>query len=100
MLDMTPDDTKKEDGEAIFAALTAFEGMSEREQPEDQERDYSGWDEVEPATPDAKLKQALTQAEREALIQSVVGCLARDDGRDMTQEPLDERRAEVESKGW
>ncbi|CAM4443142.1 antitoxin [Deinococcus marmoris] len=30
---------KKQDGKAIFAALTAFEGHFEREQPEDQERE-------------------------------------------------------------
>ncbi|QFP78005.1 hypothetical protein [Deinococcus sp. AJ005] len=97
---MNPDDTRKQDGGAIFDALTAFEGMPEREQQEDQERDYSGWDEAEPAMPDAGEKKPLTQAEREALIESVAGYLARDDGQDMTQELLDERREEARNKGW
>ncbi|CAM3909941.1 hypothetical protein [Deinococcus frigens] len=88
---MNSDDTRKQDGKAIFAALTAFEGMPERKQPEDQERDYSSWDEDQ---------GDLSDAEREALIQSVVGSLARDDGRDMTQELLDERREEAKNKGW
>ncbi|WP_104989576.1 antitoxin [Deinococcus sp. NW-56] len=29
----------RQDGRAVFAALTAFEGMPEREQPAEQERD-------------------------------------------------------------
>lgn len=37
---MADEVTKKKDGGAIFAALTAFEGMPEREQPEQQERDW------------------------------------------------------------
>ncbi|OLV18381.1 hypothetical protein BOO71_0006238 [Deinococcus marmoris] len=90
---------RKQDGGAIFAALTAFEGIPEREQPENQEREPLS-DEAEPGTPNAEPKKALTQAEREALIRSVMGSLARDDGRDMTQELLDEQRAEAESKGW
>ena len=36
---------------------------------------------------------------RKALVRRVRGSLARDDGRDMTQELLDERRAEA-AKKW
>lgn len=35
---------KKQDGRAIFDALAAFEGMPEREQPTEQERDWSAFD--------------------------------------------------------
>ncbi|PNY81006.1 hypothetical protein [Deinococcus koreensis] len=42
---MSEDDARtKQDGRAIFAALTSFEEMPEREQPEQQERDWSLWD--------------------------------------------------------
>ena len=34
------------------------------------------------------------------LIDAALGSLARDDGRDMTQELLDERQAEAQNKGW
>lgn len=37
---------------------------------------------------------------RQALLRAAVGMLARDDGRDMTQELLDERRQEAQAKGW
>jgi len=37
---------------------------------------------------------------RTVLIQSALGSLAREDGRDFTQELLDDRRAEAEHKGW
>ena len=40
------------------------------------------------------------QALRARLIDAATGSLARDDGRDMTQELLDERRAEARDKGW
>lgn len=89
---MAQDDTKKQDGKAIYAALTAFEGMPEREQPEEQqERDWASFDQE---------AEALSQAERQALIERAAGSLARDDGRDMTQELLDERRVEAEDKDW
>ena len=45
------------------------------------------------------MVQAL-QALRAELIDAATGSLARDDGRDMTQELLDERRAEARAKGW
>jgi len=37
---------------------------------------------------------------RALLIQAALGSLAREDGRDFTQELLDDRRAEAEHKGW
>lgn len=37
---------------------------------------------------------------RDALIEAVLGSLARDDGRDLTEEFLAERRAEARAKGW
>ncbi|CAM3716656.1 hypothetical protein DESA109040_20585 [Deinococcus saxicola] len=39
--------------------------MPEREQPEEQKRDYSGWDREEPATPDAELGRAYREAAEE-----------------------------------
>ena len=41
---MADDAPKKQDGGAIFDALTDFEGMPEREQQEQQERDWLGFD--------------------------------------------------------
>jgi Arc/MetJ-type ribon-helix-helix transcriptional regulator len=40
------------------------------------------------------------QAFQARLIDAATGSLARDDGRDMTQELLDERRAKAQNKGW
>lgn len=37
---------------------------------------------------------------RKALIDAVVGALARDDGRDLTEEFLEDRRREAREKGW
>lgn len=47
-----------------------------------------------------KDEQGFRLTTRDALIAAALGSLARDDGRDMTQELLDERRAEARSKGW
>jgi AbrB family transcriptional regulator, stage V sporulation protein T len=44
--------------------------------------------------------QGFQLTTREALLEAALGSLARDDGRDMTQELLDERRAEAKAKGW
>ncbi|WP_309570876.1 hypothetical protein [Deinococcus sp.] len=41
-----------------------------------------------------------SKSERRALLERVAGSLARDDGRDMTRELLEERRREAEDKGW
>ena len=60
---MADDAPKKQDGRAIFAALTAFEGMPEREQPEQQERDFSSWDELTPR--EQELAQAYAEAAEE-----------------------------------
>lgn len=62
---MTDEVTKKQDGRAIFAALTAFEGMPEREQPEQQERDFSSWDGLTPR--EQELAQAYAEAAEETL---------------------------------
>ncbi|MFK7601287.1 hypothetical protein ACI3L1_03645 [Deinococcus sp. SM5_A1] len=97
---MKLDDLEKQDGGTIFDALAAVEGPIDREQPMEEQGREPFSDEVEPETPDAEPKQVLTQAEREALIRSVMGSLARDDGGDMTQELLDERREEARNKGW
>lgn len=47
-----------------------------------------------------KTEQGFQLTTREALLKAALGSLARDDGRDMTQELLDERRAEARAKGW
>ena len=47
-----------------------------------------------------KNEQGFQLTTREALLKAALGSLARDDGRDMTQELLDERRAEARAKGW
>ncbi|CAM3716659.1 SpoVT-AbrB domain-containing protein [Deinococcus saxicola] len=47
-----------------------------------------------------RTEQGYQLTTREALIEATVGMLARDDGRDMTQELLDERRKEAREKGW
>ncbi|WP_407540958.1 AbrB/MazE/SpoVT family DNA-binding domain-containing protein [Deinococcus radiomollis] len=47
-----------------------------------------------------KTEQGFQLTTREALLAATLGSLARDDGRDMTQELLDERRAEARAKGW
>jgi AbrB family transcriptional regulator, stage V sporulation protein T len=44
--------------------------------------------------------QGFRLTTRTTLIQSALGSLARDDGRDLTQALLDDRRAEAEGKGW
>ena len=44
-------------GDSIYSALILIEGPIEREQPPQQERDFSGWDEV----PDAE--RTVEQAE-------------------------------------
>ncbi|CAM4443102.1 hypothetical protein [Deinococcus marmoris] len=97
---MNPDDFERQDGGAIFDALAAIEGPIDREQPTGEQEREPFLDNPVPVTLNAEPTKVLTQAEREALIRSVMGSLARDDGRDVTQELLDERRAEAESKGW
>lgn len=47
-----------------------------------------------------KNEQGYQLTTRETLINALLGSLARDDGRDMTQELLNERRAEARNKGW
>ncbi len=37
---------------------------------------------------------------RNALLETVIGSLARDDGRDLTEEFLEDRREEAREKGW
>ena len=37
---------------------------------------------------------------REALLEAAFGSLARDDGRDLTEEFLSDRRQEAQEKGW
>lgn len=55
---------KKQDGGAIFDALAAIEGPIEREQPtEQQERDFSSWDELTPR--EQELAQAYAEAAEE-----------------------------------
>ena len=44
--------------------------------------------------------QLTIQALQARLSDAATGNLARDDGRDMTQELLDERRAEAQDRGW
>lgn len=53
----------KQDSRAIFTALTVFEGMPEREQAEQQERDFSSWDELTPR--EQELVQAYAKAAEE-----------------------------------
>ena len=60
---MADEVTKKQDGGAIFAALTDFEGMPEREQPEQQERDFSSWEEL--TSREQELAQAYAEAAEE-----------------------------------
>lgn len=45
-------------------------------------------------------EQGFRLTTRSNLIQSALGSLARDDGRDLTQALLDDRRAEAQGKGW
>lgn len=47
-----------------------------------------------------KDEQGFRLTTRAALIQAALGSLAREDGRDFTQELLDDRRAEAERQGW
>ena len=47
-----------------------------------------------------RTEQGFQLTTREALIKAALGSLARDDGRDMTAELLDERQAEARGKGW
>lgn len=47
-----------------------------------------------------KTAQGFQLTTRTVLLAAALGSLARDDGRDMTQELLDERRAEARAKGW
>lgn len=47
-----------------------------------------------------KTERGYLLTTREALLNSVMGSLARDDGRDMTQELLDERRAEALARAY
>lgn len=46
-----------------------------------------------------KDEQGFRLTTRAALIQAALGSLARGDGRDFTQELLDNRRAEAERQG-
>lgn len=60
---MTDTPPKKQDGGAIFDALAAIEGPIEREQPtEQQERDFSNWDEPTPEEREQELAQAYRDA--------------------------------------
>lgn len=45
-------------------------------------------------------EQGYWMTTRAALIEAATGSLAREDGRDLTQELLSERRQEAEEKGW
>lgn len=47
-----------------------------------------------------KDEQGFRLTTRATLIQTALGSLAREDGRDFTQELLDDRRAEAERQGW
>ena len=47
-----------------------------------------------------KTEHGYELTTRKALIQAATGLLARDDGRDMTEELLAERRQEAQNKGW
>ena len=47
-----------------------------------------------------KTEHGYELTTRKALIQAATGLLARDDGRDMTEELLAERRQAAQHKGW
>lgn len=47
-----------------------------------------------------KDEQGYRLTTRAALIEAATGSLARQDGRDLTQELLSERRQEAGEKGW
>ena len=47
-----------------------------------------------------KTEHGYELTTRKALLQAATGLLARDDGRDMTEELLAERRQEAHNKGW
>jgi len=47
-----------------------------------------------------KDQQGYRLTTRAALIETATGSLARDDGRNLTQELLNERQQQAEEKGW
>jgi hypothetical protein len=61
---------------------------------------YSGYMGNQHEITSSRKKNKLTTKARAALVRRLSGIFARDDGRNLTQEILDDRRKEAEHKDW